>query len=124
LAERLNKLVLPGVRFRAHTFNPACSKFAGQVCEGVQVHVFDRLVFHPVLTGLHLLALTRELALDSFEFLQPGAEGKPLHLDLLAGTAHLREYLEAGRMVEEITSDWAPVSEEWARVREPYLLYR
>ncbi len=123
LAERLNKLILPGVRFRAHTFRPTGSKFAGQVCEGVQVHVFDRLVFHPVLTGLHLLAEVRTLALNSFEFLPPRVEGKPLHLDLLAGTARLREYLVAGRMVEEIVSDWAAVSEEWARVREPYLLY-
>ncbi|RPJ51851.1 MAG: DUF1343 domain-containing protein [Chloroflexi bacterium] len=124
LAERLNKLILPGVRFRPHMFQPTGSKFAGQVCEGVQVHVFDRLTFHPVLTGLHLLATARELALESFEFLKPGLEGKPLHLDLLAGTAHLREYLVAGRMVDEIAAEWAPVSEEWQRVREPYLLYR
>jgi uncharacterized protein YbbC (DUF1343 family) len=124
LAERLNMLVLPGVRFRPHTFRPTGSKFAGQVCGGVQVHVFDRLTFHPVLTGLHLLAAARELALESFEFLPPEVEGKPLHLDLLAGTAHLREYLLAGQTVEEIASDWTPVSEEWARIREPYLLYR
>jgi uncharacterized protein YbbC (DUF1343 family) len=124
LADRLNKLVLPGVRFRAHTFKPSASKFAGQVCEGIQVHVLDRLVFRPILTGLHVLAASRELAMDSFEFLQPGVKGKPLHLDLLAGTARVREYLTAGRTVEEITADWPPVSQEFERARAPYLLYQ
>ncbi len=124
LAQRLNSLVLPGVRFRPHTFKPGSNKFAGQVCEGVQIHVTDRLVFQPVLAGLHLLAACQELALGDFAFIQPGVEGKPLHLDLLAGTARVREYLTAGRSVEDIVSAWAPVKAEFARVREPYLLYR
>ncbi len=124
LAERLNRLVLPGVRFREHSFVPAGGKFAGEVCDGVQVYVLVRQIFQPVLTGLHLVAACRELALEAFEFLPPGVEGKPLHLDLLAGTARVREFLTAGRPVDEIASNWQPAAEAFALVREPYLLYQ
>jgi uncharacterized protein YbbC (DUF1343 family) len=124
LANKLNNLALPGVRYREHTFQPTTSKFAGQVCEGVQAHVFDRLGFRPVLTGLHLLAACHKLAPDAFAFLPPATAGSPPHMDFLAGSASVRESLSAGKPVDEIIRDWQPVSEEFARVREPYLLYR
>jgi uncharacterized protein YbbC (DUF1343 family) len=123
LAAQLNRLALPGVRFRQHTFKPTAGKFAGQVCEGVQVHVLDRSVFRPVLTGLHVLAACRELALDSFAFLPPYLEGSPPHMDLLAGSAGLRAYLEAGLPVDELTGQWAPEVMKFEEQRKPFLLY-
>lgn len=43
LASRLNRLNLPGVRFRAAHFTPTASKHAGQHCSGVQVHLTGEL---------------------------------------------------------------------------------
>jgi uncharacterized protein YbbC (DUF1343 family) len=123
LAAQLNRLALPGVRFRPHTFQPSASKFAGQVCEGVQLHVLNRLDFRPVLTGLHVLAACRELALDSFEFLPPYLEGSPPHMDLLAGSTSLRPYLAAGQPVDELTSQWSPAAAQFEQQRTPFLLY-
>jgi uncharacterized protein YbbC (DUF1343 family) len=123
LAEKLNKLLLPGVRFRPHVFKPSASKFAGELCEGVQVHVHDREAMRSVITGLHVLAACRELALESFEFLNTSAEGRPPHMDLLAGSGKIRAHLESGQKVDDLLSEWAPVRERFSRLREPYLLY-
>jgi uncharacterized protein YbbC (DUF1343 family) len=123
LAERLNRLLLPGVRFRPHVFKPSASKHAGVVCEGVQAHVLDRHAFHPVITGLHVLAACRELAMDEFSFLQTGWEGHPPHMDLLAGSARIREHLVSAQPVDALVGEWAAVREKFEKVREPYLLY-
>jgi uncharacterized protein YbbC (DUF1343 family) len=123
LAERLNKLVLPGVRFRPHSFQPASSKHAGVVCDGVQVHVLDREAFQPVLTGLHVLAACQELAMDEFSFLKTGWEGGLLHMDLLAGSARIREHLMSAQPVDALVGEWATIHEKFEQVREPYLLY-
>jgi uncharacterized protein YbbC (DUF1343 family) len=39
LADALNALELPGVRYRPHTFTPTASKYTGEVCHGVQAHI-------------------------------------------------------------------------------------
>jgi uncharacterized protein YbbC (DUF1343 family) len=123
LAERLNALALPGVRFRAHTFTPSASKHAGVICKGVQVHVTDREAFLPVRTGLHVLEACRALALDEFAFLSTGVEGRPPHMDLLAGSARIREHLLAGQPLEALFAGWPAVREAFQAACAPYLLY-
>ncbi len=123
LADRLNRRGLRGVRFRPHTFLPASSKYAGQMCEGVQVHVVDRSVFEPLRVGLHLLAACRQLAPEEFTFLPAGpTEGHP-HFDLLAGSSKLREHLQAYGPVDDLVATWAPDLNRFAKTRQPYLLY-
>ncbi len=124
LAERLNRLALPGVRFRPVSFTPCASKHVGQMCGGVQMHVLDREAFQPVITGLHLLAGCQVLAPDHFAFLQESWEGRPCHMDLLAGSAHIREHLAARKPVEDLLAEWKPVENAFANVRAFYLLYK
>jgi uncharacterized protein YbbC (DUF1343 family) len=123
LAERLNRLLLPGVRFRPHAFQPSASKFAGEICEGVQVHVLDREAFRPLISGLHLLAACQELAAGEFSFLTNRVDAYPPHFDRLAGSGQIRDHLESGQPVDELVSEWAYVRERFSRAREPYLLY-
>ncbi len=59
LARRLNALGLEGVVFREAWFTPTFSKFAGELCGGVQVHVTDRHLYRPFASTLHLLKLVR-----------------------------------------------------------------
>lgn len=61
LASELNALGLPGARFRPVRFAPTADRFAGQECEGVQVHVLDRLALRPVRLGLNMIATLRSL---------------------------------------------------------------
>ncbi|MDZ7548513.1 DUF1343 domain-containing protein, partial [Clostridium perfringens] len=66
LANELNSLSLPGVKFRAASFTPQFSKYSAsdtanyptgknQVCGGVQVYVTDRDSFNSVKTGYAML---------------------------------------------------------------------
>ena len=115
LVERLNRLGLPGVRFRVQAFKPTFSKFAGQLCQGLQVHVTDRQRFRPVAAAVHLLAQVHEL--------------HPLELvfnrgfDRLGGSVLLRQALEADRPAAEILKAWQPELESFRKRQAPFLLY-
>lgn len=123
LAQTLNQLALPGVRFRPTYFAPSASKHAGLTCQGVQVHVTDRQAFRPVEAGLHVVAACRAQAPDRFEFLPSSWEGRPPHFDLLTGDAAIREGLVADVPVADMISDWPGLAAAFEQARQPYLLY-
>lgn len=123
LAQALNRLALPGVRFRPHAFTPTDSKQRGIKCGGVQIHVTQRNLFRPVYTGLHVLAACRAQNPERFEFLATSWEGAPPHLDLLMGTARVREGLLAGVRIDELVADWETIATEFRAARAAALLY-
>jgi uncharacterized protein YbbC (DUF1343 family) len=123
LAAGLNRLELPGVRFRPAEFVPSASKHAGAACRGVQMHVSDRRVCRPLAAGLHLIAACRRQAPDRFEFLASSWEGRPPHFDLLIGVAAVRPALAAGAAVNDVLAGWADGVAAWEAERRPYLLY-
>ena len=61
LAQALNSLTLPGVRFVPIRFTPDASKFASEACQGVNVIVTDRQAFRPVEVGLQIAATLRKI---------------------------------------------------------------
>lgn len=50
----------PGVYLREAYFTPTFSKYAGELCRGIQLHVYDREVYRPFATGLRLFCAIRE----------------------------------------------------------------
>jgi uncharacterized protein YbbC (DUF1343 family) len=123
LAQALNALQLPGVRFRPLNFLPTASKHAEEICGGVQVHVVDRHAFCPVQVGLHVLAACRAQNPERFRFLGSSWEGRPPHLDLLVGNANIREGLARGLAVESLIGSWREMETQFDQARGPYLLY-
>lgn len=123
LAEHMNALGLHGVRFRPVFFQPSASKHAGVTCEGVQVHVLDRGIFQPVMTGLFLAAACRELAANDFAFLPTSWEGRPPQFDLLTGSAGNREHVDTLQPVETLVSGWKQAEDLFRAIRAPYLIY-
>ncbi len=123
LAAYLNALALPGVHFRATQFVPAVSKFVGEVCGGVQIHVIDRVVFRPVTVGLHLLAALKALYPTDFAWLPRSWEGARPHIDLLVGMDQVRCAIDAGADVTELTAGWAGAVAEFEQASRPYWLY-
>ncbi|MBM3281066.1 MAG: DUF1343 domain-containing protein [Candidatus Handelsmanbacteria bacterium] len=121
LADALNALELPGVLFRPVYFQPSAAKYAGQVCQGVQVHVVDRRVFRPLRAGLEAVAMVRKLWPDEFAWRVP--QGGIHNFDLLAGTDQVRLALDRGVPVAELEEGWAEGLRAFGRRREPYLLY-
>jgi uncharacterized protein YbbC (DUF1343 family) len=123
LARSLNRLELPGARFRPLYFIPSAGKHAHQKCSGAQVHVTEREAFRPVTTGLHIIAACRAQVPERFEFLSSSWEGRPPHFDLLTGVAAVREGLAAGKAVNDIMASWSNVESQFEEKRRPYLLY-
>jgi beta-N-acetylhexosaminidase len=115
--------LLPGVRFRPADFGPTYSKFSGEWCSGVQLHVTARDEFLPVETGLHVLATIRRMYPAQFAWLTTSWEGKPSHFDLLMGTDVVRRRIEAGDAVADITCEWENQSAAFAETSAAYRLY-
>ena len=123
LADSLNDLDLPGVRFRPASFIPCSSTHAGETCRGVYVHVTNRQVFRPLAAGLHLVSALRALWPQSFEWLETSWEGQPPHFDLLIGNGWVRPWIDEGRPVGEIVSQWRTTLAQFEQQRRTYLLY-
>lgn len=125
LAARLNAAGLKGVHFRPAIFEPTFQKHARTSCGGCQIHVTARTEFEPVKAGV---ALMRECyALDPARFLwrPPPYEYEPdkMPIDILAGSAELREQIEAQVPLEDIAAGWRSGEAEFAATIRPYLLY-
>jgi uncharacterized protein YbbC (DUF1343 family) len=116
LAKRLNDSRLPGVKFREVWFTPTFSKFSGQLCGGCQLHVTDRNAFRPILATLTILSVVKQLYGDKLEFHAD-------YFDKVMGTSSVREALARGEPVEKIVAGFQPGLNEFARLREPFLLY-
>lgn len=54
-ANRLNRLMLPGVKFRAVEFIPTFWRYKDEKCEGVVLHILNEDIFDPILTGITML---------------------------------------------------------------------
>jgi uncharacterized protein YbbC (DUF1343 family) len=117
LARKLNELKLPGVKFREVYFTPTFSKFAGTNCGGCEIHVTDRNQFQPVATTLTILATVEKIYGDELEF-------HASYFDKVLGNARVLEELQRGEPAEKIVAGFQPDLNDFAKLREPFLLYR
>ena len=117
LAKKLNGLRLPGTLFREAWFKPSFSKFSGEECSGVEVHVRDARAYRSVTVAVHLLSAIRKQHPAEFKFRERA-------FDRLAGTDTLRKAIEAGSSPEVIVAGWKKGLAAFQKRREPYLLYR
>ncbi len=124
--DALNQRALPGVHFRPHAFEPAFHKHAKALCGGCQIHVIDRAVFRAVETGVALVEAFRDAGPGQFAWRDPPYEYEYTipPIDILYGSADLREGLEAGRTTGEITRAWKADVEPFLALRARYLLYQ
>ncbi|MFQ6053279.1 MAG: exo-beta-N-acetylmuramidase NamZ domain-containing protein [Candidatus Bathyarchaeia archaeon] len=118
----LKDVGLDGVVFRACHFTPTFSKYAGERCGRVQIHVTNRDLYRPVETALHAIAEAHRLWPDEFEWLGPTYD-KRCHFDLLAGTDEVREAISRGVPVEEMVEGWRDDLDSFMELRRGYLLY-
>ncbi|HBN97038.1 MAG TPA: hypothetical protein DDZ66_12120, partial [Firmicutes bacterium] len=122
LARALNRLNLPGVHFRPTTFTPTFSKYEGKHCQGVQLHVLDRVTFRSVKTGLLLIKTVAELY-EQFEFLKPPTEERQYFFDLLVGTDQIRKLIEARQPLDKVFFQWEMQRTEFRTQSKPFRLY-
>jgi uncharacterized protein YbbC (DUF1343 family) len=124
-ADRLNALKLPGVFFRPAVFEPTFHKHARTTCGGCQIHVLDRTMFRPVVTGAALVAAFRAHDPGRFAWRDPPYEYEHVKLpfDILAGSPELREQIERELPLDQIGQSWEADITSFNDVRRPYLLY-
>lgn len=122
LADYLNAIGLPGVRFRPVHFIPRLSKHQGESCSGVQVHFTDRGAVQAVRTGLHIIKGLHDLHPNDFEFRAENEAGNT-HFELVTGTKNTRRGIEAGTPADEIYASYQPGRDQFMELREKYLLY-
>ncbi len=116
LAKAMNETGLPGVRFREAWFTPTFSKYRGELCGGVQLHILDRQSYRPIKTSLLLIQKIREMYPDKFKFYET-------YFDKLTGTDEVRKLVEAGNDLTVLFSRWEEALKAFALERDPFLLY-
>ena len=110
LCDYMNSLELPGVRARRARFTPTFSKFFGELCRGIQIHVTDKREFSPFEYGMRL-----------FRYLYEHYE-----LDINEGT--VRRSFGTSRILDctdlnELLSDCRKKSAEFKKATEKYRIY-
>jgi len=125
LAEALKSLKLPGAIFRPIHFLPTFQKYMGKDCGGVFIHVTEREVFEPVLTGLALLKTIFDLYPNDFSWKQTAYEyvfdRNPF--DVIDGSLKTRKFIEQKRNIKELKSSWSEDEKTFFERRKKYLLY-
>ncbi|MTW87184.1 DUF1343 domain-containing protein [Virgibacillus dakarensis] len=122
LAEQLNAADLPGVRFRAAYFTPQFSKHAGELSGGIEIYVTDRAAYQSIKTGLTIVKTIHDMYQDDFAFRAENNDGISF-FDNLIGNGWVREKIEQGASVDEITNEWQADLQAFKEVRRDYLLY-
>lgn len=126
VAEKMNALTLPGVRFEARDYPiaPGYGKYPGQVVHGVRLVVTDRATYRPLRTCLLLMREIRATHLNDFRFTARESEfGQSWGpLERHAGTDKLYKAFEGGTLTE-LLDDWDREAEKFRAMRKPYLLY-
>ena len=80
-----------GVYFRPMSFMPVASKYKGEVCNGLYVHVLDRMAFDPLKLGLAMVLSAKKLFPGDFRFTAPRHEIGDFTIDLMYGSPRARD---------------------------------
>jgi uncharacterized protein YbbC (DUF1343 family) len=125
LARDMTAMGLPGAALRPVVFTPTFHKHAGKACGGVQIHVSDHDAFRAVRTGVAFLKACHDQAPDKFQWRVKAYEfvDQIPAIDLLAGGAWLREGIETGTSLDELTARWPRDEGSFLDERAGYLLY-
>ena len=110
LAGSLNAMKLPGIRWRPAHFTPMFSKFANELCHGVQLHITDPIAFRPFEAGLRLFDEIRQNC--------PELKFYSGHFDHLIGTDTLRLGTESvDHMIERAKNESQAFMEQTRQFR-------
>ncbi|WP_134702589.1 DUF1343 domain-containing protein [Ammoniphilus sp. YIM 78166] len=115
LARKLNDVGLPGVLFREAYFTPEFSKYKGEACEGVQIHVVEPGVYEPLKTGLAIVKAVYELYPNEMKFRS--------FFNQLIGNEWVMEEIKRGASVDSMVSRWQEDLKQFRGVRKDYSLY-
>ncbi len=115
LARRLQSEQLPGIAFVPFEFTPDSSKYANELCGGVQFMIVDRSTFDPLRTGIAVAVALRELYPDEWE---------TKSLNRLLSSLAVQQAILEGRSVDQIVALYQADLEQFKLRRAKFLIYR
>ena len=116
LAERLNALNLPAMRFEPVRFTPTSSKYQGLECHGVRILVTDRDRLEPYSSGVRIVNEICRMYPDQFEW-------RTAHFDRLCGTSKIRNAITSHSSLDVLQNKWQKELESFLVIRAGYLIY-
>lgn len=128
-ADKLKNLLesykLSGVIFRAVHFQPGFNKWKDELCKGVQIHITDKRLFKPYLTGVAIIKAIAELCGKKFRWKKPPYEYeyKKFPIDIISGSEKLRKNIENGRKIDDMEEEWLESAEKYRRLKKETSLY-
>lgn len=119
LCDAMNRRGLPGILFTPAYFTPTAGKHAGEACEGVHLHLTDAKAYAAVPPAVALMDEIRSMYPEQFAFLPPAEDQTRPMIDLLSGSAALRE----GEPVDTLMRRWETQARTFAERARNYRLY-
>ncbi len=119
----MQRIPHPGIGFRERSFIPLTSKYANELCKGLEFFVENRETAKPIELALDLISTIKRLYPEEFEWDTSShrANGR-YHFDLLMGSDKYRLAIEEGKGGDEISEMWEEETREFeASVKEFYL---
>jgi len=98
------------------------SKYQGEKCQGVQIHVTDRDQLEPVKLGMAMIESLKALYPDNFEWAEP-INGR-YFIDLLTGTDQFRHYIDLKRSILDWSAEKETELKAFNKKRDKYLIYK
>ena len=120
LAEELNSYGLKGVHFRPQWFTPTFSKYQGELCGGVYLHITNRKEFEALKTSWTMLYHIRTKYSDDFKINKPYVEGRPTIFHFEAGDDDIIENrIPLNEQIEKLEKE----TKEFKELSKKYYLY-
>jgi len=116
LAERLNALNLPAMRFEPVSFTPISSKYKSQECHGVRIIVSDRDRLEPYFSGIRIVNEICRMYPDQLKW-------RAGHFDRLCGTSKIRNAITGNSSLDALRNKWRKELESFLKIRAGYLIY-
>jgi uncharacterized protein YbbC (DUF1343 family) len=116
LAERLNALNLPAMRFEPVRFTPTSSKYRGRECNGVRILVSDRERLEPYFSGVRIVNEIYRLYPNQLKW-------RANHFDRLCGTSKIRNAITGNSSLDALQNRWQKELESFLKIRAGYLIY-
>lgn len=127
IAMLMNKLFANILQMVPTQFTPSSSKYAGEICNGIELKIFNREKFHPVFMGLVLIKIVKDLHAQQFKWQHYVTHVNPdgsHHLDKLLGIPNSENLFEKNldAFIDYI-NPILQIHEQWEETILPFLLY-
>ncbi len=113
-----------GIAIRERKFVPYASRYKGEVCNGIELFVEDKVLINPLKVALDIIITIKKMHPKDFKWDTAYHEAKGRHhFDLLVGGDGIRRMVEKGMDAQDIVDFWEKEEEEFAQMVKEYWIY-